>query len=148
MENGTSFKSLMLGFAAGVLATLTAHELIKMALVNAEVIQRVPWNMQPAAITGIPQIASDTLWGGVWGAIFALVLGDVPKGSMTLRGIILGILGPALVGVFLLVPILKGGPIFMGGDPRLIASVLLILAGYGATTAWLYGFFTAGCRLP
>jgi len=148
MENTTSFKGLMLGFAAGVLATLTAHELIKMALVNAEVIQRVPWNMQPAEITGIPQIASDTLWGGVWGAIFALVLGDVPKGSMTLRGIILGILGPALVGVFLLVPILKGGSLFMGGDPTLIASVLLILAGYGATTAWLYGFFTAGCRLP
>jgi hypothetical protein len=35
-----------------------------------------------------------------------------------------------------------------GGDLGLVGSVLLILAGFGAATAWLYGFLASGCRLP
>ena len=105
--------------------------------------------MDPAGPFEIPQIASDALWGGLWGVIFALILGDVPKGSMTFKGILLGMIGPALIGIFILVPLLTGRiPLFLGGDGNLIGSVLLITAGFGAATAWLYGFMTSGCRLP
>lgn len=148
MHEETSLKSLMLGFLAGVIATLTVHELISLALLNAGAFERVPWSMEPAAMTGIPQIASDAAWGGIWGAMFAVILGAKPKGSMTLRGILLGLLGPALLGVFLLVPFLKGEALFLGGNVDAIVAVLLIAAGFGAATAWLYGFFTAGLRLP
>lgn len=146
---GTSLKSLILGFIAGAIATVTIHEAISYILLQAGIFPRVPWSMEPVAGTGIPQIVSDAAWGGLWGVIFALILGNVPKGSMTLKGALLGILGPALVGVFILVPILTSKfPLFFNGDPNPIGSVLLILAGFGAATAWLYGFLTSGCRLP
>jgi hypothetical protein len=140
---------LILGFIAGAIATVTVHEAINYGLLHAGLFPRVPWSMEPVPGIGIPRIASDAAWGGLWGVIFALILGDVPKGSMTLKGIILGILGPALVGVFILVPILTSKfPLFFNGDLHMIGPVLLILAGFGAATAWLYGFMTSGFRLP
>lgn len=148
MENGISVKGLFWGFVAGMVATVTVHELIKLALFNAGLFPHAPWNLEPALLTGIPQLASGALWGGLWGAVLAIILGEKPQGSMTLAGIIFGALGPALIGVFVVVPMLKGQPLFMGGDPTLIACVLMILAGFGAATAWLYGFFTAGMKLP
>jgi hypothetical protein len=148
MQQETTFNSLMLGFLAGVIAVITVHELISLALLNAGAFGRVPWSMEPALVTGIPQIASDAIWGGIWGAIFAVILGAKPKGSMTLRGALLGIVGPALLGVFLLVPFLRGEGMFLGGDLNAVVAVLMIATGFGAATAWLYGFFTAGFRLP
>ena len=147
--SGTSLKSLILGFIAGAIATVTVHEAINYILLQAGIFDRVPWSLEPVPGFGFPQIVSDAAWGGLWGVIFALILGSVPKGSMTLKGAILGILGPALIGVFILVPILTSKfPLFFNGDLNPIGSVLLILAGFGAATAWLYGFFTSGCRLP
>jgi hypothetical protein len=151
MEN-VSFKGLLLGFLAGAIATVTVHELINWILLSQGLFPRMPWSMEPvnvpfAGIT-IPQIASDTLWGGLWGMFFATILGNMPQGSMTLKGILLGWIGPALIGVFSIVPVLTGKfPPFFGGDINMIWPVLVILGGFGAATAWLYGFFSY-CRLP
>ena len=80
--------------------------------------------------------------------VFAAILGDVPQGSMTVRGAILGIVGPALIGVLVLVPLVRGQTLFLNANPDLIWPVLVLGAGFGAATAWLYGLFTAGGRLP
>jgi hypothetical protein len=149
---GISFKNLLLGFIAGVIATLTTHEIIKYFFYDANIIPFKPWDLSPVdngPLAGVmPRLVNAALWGGLWGAIFAVILGNVPQGSMTLRGAALGIVGPAIAGVFLIVPLLKGGAPFLGGDIGGIIAVLAILAGFGASTAWLYGFFTSGCRLP
>ena len=145
---GTSLRNVILGFLAGVIATLTVHELLKCVLVDAGYLTATPWDMTPVAPFALPQIASTALWGGLWGAILAVVFGNVPSGSMTLKGALFGIIGPALLGAFLLVPLINGQPLFFDGEPNLVGSVLVILAGFGAVTAWLYGFFTSGCRLP
>lgn len=147
--NGTSFKNIVLGFIAGAIATVTVHELICYYFYTTGLFPRQPWPTEPAAMTGIPQFVSDMAWGGVWGSIFALILGNEPRGSMTLRGAFLGILLPAVLGVFILVPLLTGRfPLFFGGDITMIWPVVVILAGFGAATAWLYGFMSSGCRLP
>jgi hypothetical protein len=143
-----SLKNLFLGFLAGVIATVTIHEIIKYYLHQQGYIPLEAWTMDPVAVTGLPKIVSDALWGGFWGSIFAFILGNVPTGSMTLKGALLGMLGPAIIGVLTVIPLVKGAPLFFDGEPVLIGSVLLILAGFGAMTAWLYGFFTSGCRLP
>lgn len=92
-------------------------------------------------MTGVPQIVSDAFWGGVWGILFVLLYSFVPGSSSTLKGLIFGILGPAIVGIFILVPLITGRfPLFFGFDPALIGSVLVILAGFGAAMGWLYGF--------
>jgi hypothetical protein len=145
---GLSFKNLLLGFVAGAIAMVTVHELITMWLLNAGYASRVPWSMEPSALTGYPQIATDAVFGGVWGAIFALILGNVPRGSMTVRGALLGLIGPALVGALVVIPLIRSEPPFYGNDINLIWPVLVSGAGFGIAAAWLYGFFTSGCRLP
>jgi hypothetical protein len=141
---GLSFKNLLLGFIAGAIAVVTAHEIIDFLLLKAGLFPRVPWSMQPAAVTGVPQIVSDMFWGGLWGVLFAMVQDRVPGGNLPVKGLIFGIVGPALIGVFILVPLITGRfPLFFGGDLKLIVSVLLILAGFGAAMGWLYGLLTS-----
>ena len=145
---GATVKNIILGFLAGVIATVTIHELIKCVLFDAGYVPLKPWDMSPVDPWALPKLVSDCLWGGLWGSILALVFGNVPKGSMTIRGALFGIIGPAILGALLWVPLIKGQPPFFDGEPVLIGSVLLILAGFGSVTAWLYGFFVSGCRLP
>lgn len=135
-----SFKNLLLGFIAAAIAVVTSHEIINLVLLKAGLFPRVPWSMAPAAVTGVPQIVSDTLWGGLWGVVFAAAAPLVPGNSLTMKGLIFGVIGPALLGVFILLPLVTGRfPLFFGGDPKLLISVLLILAGFGATMGFLYG---------
>lgn len=155
MTGCCSCRSLVLGFVAGAVATVTAHEII-LHLLNAYGFPapRAAWPMTPIdqgplASLGIPKIVSATFWGGVWGMIFAAIWGNTPQGPLTLKGALLGIAGPAIIGLFVLVPLLtKKHALFFADAPELIAPVLLVLAGFGAVTGWLYGFLTSGCRLP
>jgi hypothetical protein len=143
MDNAL-LKRLALGFVAGAIAVVTAHEIIDFILHAAGVFPRVPWSMTPAAVTGVPQIVSDMFWGGLWGVLFALISDRVPGENLTVKGLIFGIAGPAILGVFILVPLITGRfPLFFGGDVKLLGSVLLILAGFGAAMGWLYGFLSS-----
>jgi hypothetical protein len=115
------------------------HELVNFALLQAGLFPRVPWSMEPAAMSGVPQILSDMFWG----VLFALIHNSIPGPNLAIKGLIFGLVGPALIGVFILVPLITGRfPLFFAGDPTLIVSVLLILAGFGAAMGWLYGLFT------
>ncbi len=139
-----SMKNLAAGFFAAAIATVTVHEIIKGALYKAGIIPLAPWSLAPAAVTGVPEIVSAMFWGGVWGVIFALLYSAIPAASATMKGLIFGIVGPAIIGVFILVPLITGRfPLFFGGDLKLIGAVLLILAGFGAAMGWLYSKFTA-----
>jgi hypothetical protein len=67
---------------------------------------------------------------------------------MTIRGAILGLFGPGLISAFTVVPYLAHQPSpLLEGNVELIVPILCIAAGFGAVTAWLYGFFSFG-RLP
>lgn len=145
---GSTLKSIVLGFIAGAIAMLTVHELVSQWLYDTQITTRVPWSMEPSTLTGYPQIVSDAVLGGLWGALFALILGAVPRGSMTVRGALLGLLGPAILGALVVVPAIRNEPLFMGQDINLIWPVLLTGAAFGAAAAWLYGFLSSGCRLP
>jgi hypothetical protein len=145
---GTSLKSLLLGFVAGVIALVTVHELVNMWLLNQGYAARTPWSMELSPLTGYPEIATNAACGGLWGVLFALILGNPPRGSMTLRGAILGLLGPALAGTLVALPMIRNEPVLLGNDINLIWPVLAAGAAFGAATAWLYGFLTSGCRLP
>lgn len=137
-----SSKNLAAGFFAGAIATVTVHELIKLVLFQAGMFPAAPWPMSPAAMTGVPQFVSDMFWGGLWGLIFVLLYHAIPAASATIKGLIFGIIGPAIIGVFILVPLITARfPLFFGGDAKLIVSVLLILAGFGAAMGWLYARF-------
>ena len=133
-----SLQSLAFGFIAGAIAVVTVHEIIDYVLYRAGVFPRVPWSLKPSAMTGVPQIVSDAFWGGVWGIVFALLYNVLPGDGPTVKGLIFGVIGSAILGVFILVPLITGRfPLFFGFDLDFIGSVLLILAGFGAATGWL-----------
>ena len=135
-------KSLLFGFIAGAIAVATVHEIINFILLKAGLFPRQPWSLQPSAVTGVPQIVSDMFWGGVWGILFVLLYSFIPGEGPTIKGLIFGIVGPAILGIFILVPLVTGRfPLFFGFDPKMLGSVLLILAGFGAAMGWLYGLF-------
>lgn len=137
-------RKLGIGFVAGAIAVVNVHEIIDYILHVAVGFPRVPWSMQPAAVTGVPQIVSDVFWGGLWGILFVLVSDKIPGDNPTVKGLIFGIVGPAILGVFILVPLITGRfPVFFGFDLKLVGSVLLILAGFGAAMGWLDGFLNA-----
>jgi hypothetical protein len=140
----TSLKHLALGFVAGAIAVVTVHDLIRYILYAMGLFPLAPWSMRPSAVTGVPQVVSDMFWGGLWGALFVLLLGMIPGGSLPVQGLIFGIVAPAILGVFILVPLITGRfPLFFAGDPKPLISVLLILAGWGLATGWLYGFLVS-----
>ncbi len=148
-------KGIVLGFIAGAIATLTVHEFISWLFNNPNIWtgwDRVSWSKEPVSNIllpelEVPKIISAMFWGGLWGSLFGVILGARPQGALTIQGAILGLFGPAIVGVFLVVPFLKGGEPFFGGDVSKIVPVIVILMGWGAATAWLYGYFRYG-RLP
>jgi hypothetical protein len=147
-------KSLVLGFLAGLIAAVTVQELISWLFVhywtgwNAE-----PWSLRPMPSLLLPQIElpwllGSALTGGLWGALFGLILGWKPVGMMTIRGAILGLFGPGLIGAFLVVPYLAHRPSpLLEGNVSEIVPILCIAVGFGVVAAWLYGLFSWG-RLP
>jgi hypothetical protein len=96
----------------------------------------------------LPWLAGIALTGGLWGALFGLILGWKPRGMMTIRGAILGLFGPGLISALIVMPYLahEASPL-VDGNVSVIVPILCIWAGFGAVAAWLYGLFSFR-RLP
>jgi hypothetical protein len=149
-----ALKSLILGFIAGAIAAATVQEAISWLFVhywtgwNAE-----PWSLRPMPSLVVPNIvlpwlAGTAITGGLWGALFGLILGWKPQGMMTIRGAILGLFGPGLISAFLAVPYLAQRPSpLLEGNVSEMVPILCISAGFGAVAAWLYGAFS-WARIP
>jgi hypothetical protein len=149
-----ALKSIVVGFIAGVIAAVTAHEFISWLFVHYWTgWNAAPWSMEPVHSLIVPNlvlpwIAGNALTGGLWGALFGLILGWKPQGMMTIRGAILGLFGPGLISAFTVMPYLAHQPSpLLEGNTSVIVPILCISAGFGAVAAWLYGLFSFG-RLP
>lgn len=149
-----ALKSIVVGFIAGAIAAVTVQELVSWFFLHYWTgWNEIPWSTEPVPSLVYPDIvmpwiASTALTGGLWGALFGLILGWKPEGMMTIRGAILGLVGPGLIGAFLTMPYLahKSSPL-LDGNVSEIVPILCIAAAFGAVTAWLYGLISFG-RLP
>ncbi|MET0406756.1 MAG: hypothetical protein ABW006_00160 [Hyphomicrobium sp.] len=149
-----ALKSIVLGFCAGLIAAATVQEAISWLFVHYWTgWEAEPWSLRPMPSLLIPSVVLPWLVGsaitaGLWGALFGLILGWKPIGMMTIRGAILGLFGPGLISAFLAVPYLAHRPSpLLEANVSEIVPILVISAGFGAVTAWLYGLFSWG-RLP
>jgi len=153
-----ALKSIVLGFIAGAIAAATAQEAISWIFVHYWTgWNAMPWSTEPVPsllvpTLDLPWIVGTTITGGLWGALFGLILGWKPQGMMTIRGAILGLFGPALISTFIVIPYLANRPSPLMIDNNNfnvseIVPILCICAGFGAVAAWLYGLFSWG-RLP
>jgi hypothetical protein len=149
---------ILLGFVAAALAVLLVHQPIIGALAAAKVIPAVAYNMEPLktappmlasmfagfGFQGWPTLFNLLFWGGMWGALFGLVLAPLPLASW-LKGLLLGVL-VVVAGNWLLVPLLKGGALFGGFDAKRMAITSLINVPFGIATGVLYGLMARGER--
>jgi uncharacterized membrane protein HdeD (DUF308 family) len=133
------------GFVAGFLATLVFHQLTAALLVSLGLSPNLPYQMRPVPPLGVPQVLSLAFWGGVWGILYPFLLPRLPR---ALPGwgwaLLIGALGPTLVGWFVVAP-LKGLPMMQGGNPTAMVRGLVVNGMWGLGT---YVFLRAFARLP
>jgi hypothetical protein len=146
-SSNVALTSLLLGFIAAALAVVTVHQVIVYVLAMYKFLPAtsVAWSMKPLAPFGVPQIVNSMFWGGLWGALFAVIWPKLPGGAMWLRGLIYGWL-IVIFSNWMLVPFIKGVLLkqpnqlfFGGGDPARMLATLAILSGFGLTLGLLYG---------
>jgi hypothetical protein len=131
-------RNVGMGFLAGAIAVLTAHQLIVYVLTATGLIAGRAWSLHPVGPFQVPALLNSAFWGGVWGAIFAVIAGWLPGTRPWSKGLVFGLVFPLLVGAWILVPLIKGQPFLAGlSPPRLLAGVL-IHAAYGVALAALY----------
>lgn len=105
---------LVIGFMAGILAVLIFHQGMFAILHQAGYIPATPWRMTPVPPYGVPVLLNQMFWGGLWGALLAAVydnLGSLPGWA---KGLLFGMVGPMLLGSWLIVAVIKGTPLMSG----------------------------------
>lgn len=129
-----SLKLLMLGFAAGFIATLIFHQGLWYIFNQMGVIplNRPAWAMDSTPPFEIPAVLSKAFWGGLWGLVLTSILMHLDGMSYWAAWIVLGAVALTAVAFFV-VPPLKGQPI-----PALWPRFFVGLALNGA-----WGFGTA-----
>lgn len=133
VDSGFSPKSLLVGFIAAAIAVVVFHQGMFLILNLIGLLPAKPWNLAPTGPLGVPTLLNQMFWGGLWGALFALVWPHLPGRPLWLKGIVFGLLGPMLLGNWLLIPLIKGGPFFAGLLPMrmLIGALIQIAFGLG-----------------
>jgi hypothetical protein len=117
------------GFVAAILSVLIFHQAmweILHALALPGLAMPSAYPMDPIPPFGIPRIVDLCFWGGLYGAVFGLLLPRLSP-PLWMWGLVLGLIA-ALVGL-LLVPAIKGLPIGAGWAPL----------------SWLRSFLINGC---
>lgn len=117
-----------LGFVAAAISVLTFHQGMIAALHSLGWAQFAPYRTTPVPPLGVPVIVDLCFWGGLYGAVFGLLM---PRFTLPLWlcGLVLGIIA-ALVGMFIVAPI-KGMAIANGWHAWPMARSLLINGFWG-----------------
>ena len=139
----TNPQRLLYGFLAAAVSVLVFHQTMVLAVGQAGLISAKPWSLDPVGPFAVPSLVNGMFWAGLWGVLFALIWPRIPGDSMLLKGAIFGLLGPILAGRWLLVPLIKGEPLFAGWNLTTMAAHVLIGLAFGAGLAWIYGKLTA-----
>jgi len=129
-------RTVALAFLAGFLATILFHQTAIWLLTLLAPFPFAPWNMAPNDY-GLPRVVVLSIWAGVWAVPLCLLIRARPRLPAMTTGAVLGSLIPSLWG-WTVIAALRGGPLFAGGNGRVILTVLFVNAVWGATTVWLF----------
>ena len=135
---------MVLGFIAAAIAVVTVHQLIIYVLALTGLIRAAAWSLQSVPPWGVPRLVNGMFWGGLWGALFALLYERLPGGTAWLKGLIYGLL-IVVVSNWILLPLIKGQifgqpnqVLFGGWNPLRMLATVLILGGFGITLGVIY----------
>ena len=134
---------LVRGFAGAALSVVFVHQVVVFILNKLGVWAPKAYSTAPVGPLQVPTIVNSIFWGGMWGVVFVLTRHLLPAVHPCLQGALFGLL-MLVFSNSLLVPLLKGQPIFFGFDFKKILAVALILSFFGAGMAqfieWLRPF--------
>jgi hypothetical protein len=135
---------IALGFLAAAISVIAVHEGLLYALSLTGLTGRVAWGMQPIPPWGVPRLVNNVFWGGLWGALFALVYDRLPGRQGWLKGLLYGLFIVA-AGSWTLVPLIKGRvfgqpdqALFGGLVPGRMLSSIIVVGGFGLALGALY----------
>ncbi|WP_425450442.1 hypothetical protein [Virgifigura deserti] len=144
VQSGPSVGHLAAAFIAGALAVLVFHQGMLGILNAVGVTPAMPYQTQPTALLGVPQIWSIAFWGGIWGIVFAYLEPHLRRGwAYFLGALLFGAIAPTLVAWFVVSP-LKGLPVAGGWRASAMATGLMVNGAWGIGTAL---FLWAGARI-
>jgi hypothetical protein len=129
---------MLAGFIAGFLAVLLFHQpvLLLLHFIGFENIRA--YVTHGTAPFGIPVFVSLAFWGGVWGAVFAIIQPWFPRGvAYWLCAVVFGAIFPSLVAWFVVLP-LKHLPVAGGWHLHGVITALLVNGAWGFGTALFY----------
>jgi hypothetical protein len=129
--------NLALGFFAAAIAVVTVHQSIVFILNETGLISRTAWSMAPHGPLAVPSLLNAVFWGGLWGALLVLLYDNLPGRGPLPKGLLFG-WAIYLFSNNIILPLIKGQPLFYGGDVNQLLAVFLILSGFGMATAFIY----------
>jgi hypothetical protein len=131
------------GFIAGALAVLIFHQGMYVLMQTFGLpLRGAPYRMTPSplwpelfglfkmAAVSVPGIVHQSIWGGLWGILFAFLIDRMPGGPAIVKGFLFGMIFPMLIGSWLLVPLVKGGTMFAGAFAKDGFNVLALRNGF------------------
>jgi hypothetical protein len=130
---GTSLAGLVIAFIAGVLAVPLFHQILLALMYGGGIVPFAPFSMAPTKPFGVPDVISNSFWGGVWGVVFALTIARWFRGAAYwIASAVAG--GVALTLVFMFVV----WPLKVGGLPPGMVGFFVI--GFLLNAAWGIGW--------
>jgi len=153
----SSVRNIVYGFIAGALAVLIFHQGMYYLLATSGMgVRGTPWRTDSVPLMRdlsdllgypplrLPTLMGQMIWGGLWGALFGTVADRMPGGPTWIRGLVFAMIGPMLIGSWLILPLIRGQPI-LGDilthfDPvRLRTGFLLNGLAFGLGLGIIYG---------
>jgi hypothetical protein len=131
-------KSLLAGFIAAAISVVIFHQGMFLILNALGLLPARPWNLAPTGPLGVPTLLNQMFWGGLWGMLFSIVWPHLPGRDFWLKGMVFGWLGPMLLGNWILIPLIKGGPFFAGLVPMRMLVGALIAGAFGLGLGLIY----------
>ena len=141
---------MVLGFLAAAISVLVVHQTIVYVLGIYGMTRTAPWSMRPLGygpFPGLPLLANNVFWGGLWGAVFGLCYNILPGGWSWLKGLIFGIL-VVIFSNWIFLPLIRQyifsyppQPLFAGfngSNAMVLLPSFLILAGFGLGLGIIY----------
>ncbi|MBY0338728.1 MAG: hypothetical protein K2X11_19090 [Acetobacteraceae bacterium] len=138
-------KVLLFGFVCGALSVVIFHQGTAFLMFHhaakvpalADIFGRwnPPFNVAPVPPFGVPTIASQAFWGGLWGIALAAILRATRVPDLA-TGFVFGAVVVTLTA-FTLVAQLKGLPMFAGGNQQVWWRAGLLNGAWGFGTVFL-----------
>ncbi|MBM3522321.1 MAG: hypothetical protein FJX57_05135 [Alphaproteobacteria bacterium] len=132
-----NLRRAVLGFVAAVLAVLVAHQVMVLILYMIGWVANPPYSFRANA-WGVPVLLNGMFWGGLWGVAFAFAADKIPVSPAALKGAVLGLAGPLLIGNWIVLPLIRGQAMFAGFAAQRMLIGALIAAAFGAGWALIH----------